>query len=490
MKINKKQNLNLPKNVVFIIGAGPNGILASKILLSHGFEVNLIEAGTRFEEAHLNLSSYRWKAKSKMPKGVHQVGGGTAKWHGRLSKFPEEIFTRSGEIYAGSWPIKHDEFETFYVQLLNLLKIEKLEFSSQVLSKFHKCNACVDIIELSPFQTLSPNTFVEMFDSLEKYKNFKFFPNTFCESFENISPNIIKLTCLNRNQKKITLRCNYVFISCGALQSPALIKRSFFFESRKFPIGKYLIVGNLVVSKNNFNCLTNFVSKSPDRTLHANFGSGIFSSGKKLTTYHIELVEYRRTYIFDKKLNKYNFRFQFLLSTLFELERLITFLPNRIWRRFHILRGNKIYSVWLKGEELPHVNSTVEIDQAISSKVVYNHRISIRTRVAIVKNLKNLSMTLSKNNLGRLKYFWHLLNPMFFRTGGNFHPMGTLRMSGDLAKSVVDSNNNLVFDNRVFIIDSSVFPVGGFQNPTFNSLTLTLRAVQLFIDKKLGIYRA
>jgi malate/lactate dehydrogenase len=68
-----------------LIGAGPVGIFLSYLLVQKGHKVTLYEAGnTESETRNLNLSHYIFKTKSKIPSGVHRVGGGSNLWKRRV----------------------------------------------------------------------------------------------------------------------------------------------------------------------------------------------------------------------------------------------------------------------------------------------------------------------------------------------------------------------------------------------------------------------
>lgn len=489
MKYSKSDNY-----VATVIGSGPNGILASKLLLDAGIPVTLIEAGNKSNEHHLNLTSYVWESKSKMPDGVHMVGGGTTKWHGRISKLPESIFKRENLNGVSTWPIEHREFEKNYRKLLEFLQIENVEYENSILKKFHKCGFCENIFDISPFQIIQNSKFVKIFTEILGNKNLRFLPNTYCESIKRESSDFLSIKVLDGQSNLRELQSNYVFISCGAVQSAALVNRSFPDKRRLYPIGSFLMehfdgfIGNLILKQTNFDCLKKFVSNNFERTLFLNFGSGLQNKKNDLVTYHFEFVNYRRTYLFDIKLNQFNIKKLFLLKLLFQVERVLTYLPNRLWRSYHRFRGREIYSIWLKGEELPYRESIIELSANSKKEVKYIHRISKLTKAELTKDIIKFSNSIFQGNLGKVRLHLKVYFSRFFQTGGNFHSMGTLRMHSDLNLAVITSNQNLIFEDKIFIIDASVFPFGGYQNPTINALTLTYRAVTNFIKRYANSY--
>jgi choline dehydrogenase-like flavoprotein len=68
------------------------------------------------------------------------------------------------------------------------------------------------------------------------------------------------------------------------------------------------------------------------------------------------------------------------------------------------------------------------------------------------------------------------INDVLYReaTGGG-HIMGTTRMGRSRADSVVDRDCRVHGYANLFVAGSSVFPAGGFANPTFTIVALAVR---------------
>jgi choline dehydrogenase-like flavoprotein len=58
---------------------------------------------------------------------------------------------------------------------------------------------------------------------------------------------------------------------------------------------------------------------------------------------------------------------------------------------------------------------------------------------------------------------------------GGYHHMGTTRMDADPRHGVVDADCKVHGTSNLFIAGSSVFPTGGYANPTLTIVTLALR---------------
>src|SRR5207253_4991693 len=59
-----------------------------------------------------------------------------------------------------------------------------------------------------------------------------------------------------------------------------------------------------------------------------------------------------------------------------------------------------------------------------------------------------------------------------------YHHMGTTRMHGDPRKGVTNEYGEVHGVHNLFVVGSSVFPTGGYANPTLTLLALSLRTAR------------
>ena len=64
------------------------------------------------------------------------------------------------------------------------------------------------------------------------------------------------------------------------------------------------------------------------------------------------------------------------------------------------------------------------------------------------------------------------------------HHVGTTRMHADPGQGVVDAHGRVHGLTNLFVTGSSVFPTGGFANPTLTIVALALRLAE-HLDKQL-----
>ena len=86
--------------------------------------------------------------------------------------------------------------------------------------------------------------------------------------------------------------------------------------------------------------------------------------------------------------------------------------------------------------------------------------------------LRDLGSSLIRENRGRLRIENDLI---YGRVLGGGHIMGTTRMGTDRSNSVVDRNCRLHGYRNFFVTGSSVFPTGGYANPTLTIVALASR---------------
>jgi choline dehydrogenase-like flavoprotein len=58
---------------------------------------------------------------------------------------------------------------------------------------------------------------------------------------------------------------------------------------------------------------------------------------------------------------------------------------------------------------------------------------------------------------------------------GNWHQLGTTRMHPDPARGVVDENCRVHEMHNLYIAGGSIFPTGGYANPSLTIVALSLR---------------
>jgi len=490
-----------------LIGAGPVGIFLSYLLIKKGHKVTLFEAGGRDSESTtLNLSDYIFKTKSKIPSGVHRVGGASNLWKRRVSEFSSDTFNRVDKDGEREWPLEFQDLEQANSLLFDLLDGEGLRDNDYV-EKYchHLVQSLPEPLQLNLFRFCDEDFFTSLLAKLETNDNFKLVTNTRVVKLQprgavdSIPPSVGLVLFEEHCDSTRTEIYSDTVLTGGCLQSTFLAMSSEDILKRHpapHLLGKFLMehfdgyVGTLRIESKNSATLKQIVLNEDRKLPGTAFGVALTipnnqSSVSKVTDFHLEIVQWRKTYLFDPNLNIFNGLPTRIYKFFFLCERVVKKLPSEIRKFWFKASGTEIYSVWLKGEEIPFATSQIQVQSGHggkNAKLVYQHKVSKDSKVLMRRRLKELSQSLKENDLGKFKlHSYFNLNSLFY-TGPNFHPMGSLRMGIDPGNSVVGPDFAFHGTQNIFAVNSGVFPNGSNHNPTAMVLALSIVFASNFDD--------
>jgi len=490
-----------------LIGAGPVGIFLSYLLIERGHNVTLFEAGGRdAESTNLNLNDYIFKTKSKIPIGVHRVGGASNLWKRRVSEFSSDTFNRVDENGEREWPLDFKDLEQANSLLFELLDGEGLRDKDHMEKYCHQLvQSLPKPLQLNLFRFCDEDFFTSLLAKLETNGNFKLVTNTRVmklqqrDAVDSIQNNV-GLVLLEEHSKSMRTEIySDAVLTGGCLQSTFLAMSSEDILKRHptpYLLGKFLMehfdgyVGTLRIKSKNSTLLKQLILNE-DRNLPGKaFGVALTIPNKqsrvsKVTDFHLEIVQWRKTYLFDPNLNVFNGLPARIYKILFFCERIVKKFPSELRKYWLKASDTEIYSVWLKGEEIPFAASQIQIQtdhRGENAKLVYNHKVSKDSKILMRGRLKELGESLKKNDFGKFKiHSYFNLNSLFY-TGPNFHPMGSLRMGIDPSNSVVGPDFAFHGSPNIFAVNSGIFPNGSNHNPTAMVLSLSVIFASNFGD--------
>ncbi len=88
-----------------------------------------------------------------------------------------------------------------------------------------------------------------------------------------------------------------------------------------------------------------------------------------------------------------------------------------------------------------------------------------------------------KEDLGRIAMNEDIYNLNGFKNMGGYHHLGGTRIGEDKLNSVVNSNLQVHEINNLFVSGSSIFPTGGYTNPTYTIVQFSLRLANNIVLK-------
>jgi choline dehydrogenase-like flavoprotein len=149
------------------------------------------------------------------------------------------------------------------------------------------------------------------------------------------------------------------------------------------------------------------------------------------------------------------------------------------WHGLPIGPGRRVYEIMGRGEQTPLHESRVtierECDKLGTPRAVLDWRVNRSDLASMTASLEVMGTVLAASGIGRL----HLPDDpgaaWAERITGSWHHMGTTRMDRDPRAGVVDADCRMHSVPNVYVTGSSVFPTGGYANPTLTILAMALR---------------
>jgi choline dehydrogenase-like flavoprotein len=208
--------------------------------------------------------------------------------------------------------------------------------------------------------------------------------------------------------------------------------------------------------------------------------SEVFTKSKDpLLDFHLHLEPYQEVYTFGD--------LYFMLPrktsvkiALFWVELLVRKIAIRPARNLYDKIFNvSRFSLYLKAEERPNIDSKVEIRETSRNKlgfVVYSHKVSKVTSLSIRKSLREFRARFHVTGIGKITYFrWFMHAPAISYAGPNWHPMGTTPLNLDNTLRVTESDLSLTGHPNIFLLNAGIFPSGSYQNPATTTLAFALK---------------
>lgn len=383
---------------IAVVGAGPVGIYFAKLCLEKGHKVTLIESGNLNEESsYLNLKKYVFLTPSAIPEGVHKIGGGSTKWRGRVSEFLPEDFCKSYSEKEFHWPFDKTELDQHYKELYRFLNIGDFSDSEMVDKYFsNESKKLSSDYMLRIFRFCKTDFFTNLYNSINHHPNLETLTDHFCTKIStNTLDNILSLELIPKGSNTILRNFDRIVITCGTLQTTALLQRSkeIFERFDNLVLGKYLTehlegyIGTVMVKKSDEKSLFKKLSLDENNIAISDYnGIGVALSLKNLGYIDQLNVQYEfrklmpKPYIFAKmKKRDTNSIVSALIHILLITERTIRFILRRFRHMFDTLLRINRYSVYIKSEEVPFVDSSLNLDIDSNDKLMYSHKLSINT---------------------------------------------------------------------------------------------------------------
>jgi choline dehydrogenase-like flavoprotein len=509
---------------VCIIGAGAAGITLACQLASTGLNIVLLESGDlSFEPAtqslydgHISGQAYFDLDEARL----RYFGGTTNHWTGWCRPLDPIDFENRPYIPDSGWPISAEDVAPYYHEASKLCQLgedgfETAAFLDRIPPLFGQplsdLGAVTRIWQHSP-----PTRFGEVYrEAIAGAETVRCFLNANVVEFEVADGNrtviALKAKTLGGNGFRVVSRL--FVLACGGLENARLMLQ----PTEKLPeglgnetdqIGRYFMLhpileaGTLVTAG---DAARQFHSDVQDygETLRA--GLSLPEPLQREWQLPNHAVQFERHYhaaskaplgyrVLQQRLkNPFSRNGHSLQSDIvkifYDLDDIAGHVYGKVANKLSRLAGQhwesdeQVYTILVRMEHQPNADSRVRLDSARDAlglqRIVLDWRFSAGERDGVRRTVEHIGRVIGALSAGRIQVAEWLHNeegrdwPNW--VNGDYHHMGTTRMSATPATGVVDETCRVHGLSNFYVAGSSVFPSGGFANPTLTIVALTLR---------------
>lgn len=511
---------------VIIIGTGAGGGTLAYHMASSGKQILILERGDyvpretdNWNPQAVNVDAkYNTKeswldkdGKELHPHTNYYVGGNTKFYGAALFRLRKEDF---GELrhhggISPSWPINYDDLEPYYLQAEYLYqvhgnrgedpteppasgaypwpaisheaRIEQLseDFVRLGLKPFHvplgvmldekephfsRCIRCGTCDGFPCLLHAKSDSQVLCVDKAIQYPGVTLLTRSFAKRLEtDSSGREVRQVVVERNGTVETYSGNIVVVSCGAINSSALLLRS---ANAKHPNG--LANSSDVVGRHymgHTNSVLMAVSKCPNPTVfQKTLGLNDFYFGSEDWNYPMGHIS------FVGKLDAVTLRAGApAITPNFTLE----------------LMAKHSLDFWLTSEDLPDPNNRVTVDrhgQIVLTYIPNNLEAHERLQAKLKEAMKQTGCKMHGHKCHKGLFARNLFVGQRIPLAGVAHQNGTIRFGRDPKSSALDVNCKAHDLDNLYVVDGSFFPSSAAVNPALTIMANALRVGDHLLD--------
>jgi choline dehydrogenase-like flavoprotein len=167
----------------------------------------------------------------------------------------------------------------------------------------------------------------------------------------------------------------------------------------------------------------------------------------------------------------------------------------KAWK--NVTSGRKEVALVVRAEQSPNPDSRVTLDREVDAigmpRLQLDWRLQERDVLSVSALVDAFTREARRLGLGTVeKAEWLDAAPRRWVTDplisahplGGYHHMGTTRMADDANRGVTDGWGRVHGIENLYVAGSSLFPTGGWANPTLTVLALALRTAERMISRQ------
>jgi choline dehydrogenase-like flavoprotein len=504
---------------ICIVGAGAAGISIAKYLNGSNISICLVESGGfEFEEETQSLYQGKNVGRKYFPLDTARLryfGGTTNHWTGWCSPLEEIDFQQRDWVPYSGWPLTLKDLEPYYIQAQKWCNVGPYRYQlsdweaddfkllevlpEKLATKFWQFSPAPTRFGITYRAELEQATHIQV---LLHANVVEVVSNQSAQAVESV-----KITTLDMT-KTGTIRAKVVVLACGALENPRLLLVSNHVQTtglgnQNDNVGRFFMEHPLVDSarlvtlkdSRSLAYYNNITIRNGTHLRPALKGSEIAQQKYQILNVAVLMysadgqkdeIGYPAAKKLFKALKSGKFSSQFrndVINLVNDLDGLAETLYYRFKGTQKPLPDNTNIKVMSYAEQRPNPNSRVlldsETDQLGLPRIKLDWQLTELDKRSIRITNQLIGEELGRMELGRLQLVdWLQSEDDHIEAGGQYHHMGTTRMSEDPKQGVVDKNCRVHGLANLYIAGSSVFATSGNSNPTLTIVALAMRLAE------------
>lgn len=502
---------------VAIVGAGAAGQAAARRLLARGHSIVLLESGgLDHDEASADLNRGSIIGQDYHPlehSRLRFFGGTTAIWGGRCAEFDAIDFERRDWVAASGWPIGPGDIHGYLGEARALLGVSGVDTSRLARPPLLQRLSSEELaVRWWSFDPVFDRFIIDRArDLVEAPRCTLMIHATVREvMLADDKASIERLDVRTPSGRKIDVRARHYLLAAGGIENPRILLASNSIMNRGVGnaydlVGRYFMEhpharGGRIVGKAEWRWLSAFAKRringveispsiTPAESLQRR--EGLLNSALTVAVRQPAGGRYsmaKRAYLHVKHRTAPTRTGRSMWKATKQLVRGYTGLtgPLHPWVMKR-LTGLDLALV-IRAEQAPNPDSRVllssERDALGMPRVALDWRLSAIDVDSVAGLVAALDRESQRLGIGKVEPSEWLTEPdkrwvsdelVSAHPIGGFHHMGTTRMSSDPRRGVTDGWGRVHGLPNLHIAGSSLFPTGGWANPTLTILALALR---------------
>lgn len=462
---------------VCVVGSGPAGISLA-LALDGKARVLLSESGGFETDDFTRDLSQGFVAGRLAPfpdypqvTRMRQLGGSTGHWGGQCRPLePEDLRAKSWVPLSG-WPIAWSDLAPWYARAAEMTGVRPFEPVPRGAFSVYSRPFRDDAIEARLFHFSAPLRFGEAYrERIVAAKDLSLLLHATCVRLSSTGGRLDGATFRRPDGSEIRVSAKRFVLAAGGIENARLLLDAglggdwagrCFMEHPALPVGRFVI-----------------------HATRAEEASGLWSLWRGFVTPEVGRARPAlvTTAAFQEREKTLGFSTILLRDDAEELDLEAARLAHRIdsdVRKRDLDAGSEplIGTLIAQVEQAPNRDSRITLAEERDRLGVRKARIDWRLSQLDLRTIHvstvEVGKALARLGCGRARI--DVEADRLETVGYNNHHLGTTRMSARPEEGVVDANSRVHGVENLWIAGSSVFPTGGFANPTFTLVALALR---------------